>query len=60
MLWCKTVIAFDPNAGRYTDRALTAVSDEDATLDLLTKTAGIEAALTHQRKIARLTQSAHA
>lgn len=55
MFW-KTMIALDPNARRYTDSALAPVSDDgDVTLDLLTKTTGIQAALSHQKKVAQLT-----
>jgi radical SAM superfamily enzyme YgiQ (UPF0313 family) len=55
MLW-KRAIARDPAARSYTDRALTPVrDDDDAELDLLTKTTGAGAALAHARKVAELT-----
>jgi len=60
LLWCNFAIACDPKARIYTDRALTPVDDEDETLDLLTKTTGVDAALLHQRKIQGLTQAARA
>jgi hypothetical protein len=54
-------IARDPNAAAYTDQALMPVSDDDdASLDLLTKTTGVQAALSHQKKVAVLTHAAHA
>ena len=54
-------IARDPNAAAYMDQALTPVGDDDdATLDLLTKTTGVQAALSHQKKVAELTHAAHA
>jgi hypothetical protein len=55
VVW-KMTIARDPGARDYMDQALTPVSnDNDATLDLLTKTAGATAAIAHVRKIAELT-----
>lgn len=43
----------------YMDQALTPVGeDDDETLDLLTKTAGGHSAVTHARKVARLTATA--
>jgi hypothetical protein len=39
----------------YIGVALTPVVDDDATLDLLTKTSGAEAALAHIKKMAALT-----
>jgi hypothetical protein len=43
----------DPKAYAYMDQALTPVTaDEEDTLDLLTKTAGAAAAVTHARKVA--------
>ncbi len=51
-------IARDPHARAYMDRALTPVGDDDdATLDLLTKTAGASAAIAHVRKVAELTRA---
>ena len=52
----KMSIARDPHARAYMDAALTRVGDDDdATLDLLTKTTGSGAALAHIRKVAELT-----
>ena len=52
----KMSIARDPQALAYMDSALTPVGDDnDATLDLLTKTTGAGAALAHIRKVAVLT-----
>ncbi len=51
-------IARDPNARAYRDQALMPVGDDDdATLDLLTKTAGASAAIAHGRKVAELTKA---
>ena len=44
----------DPNSAKYSDVALTPVDDE-ASLDLLTKTTGVEAAMAHAKKVAALT-----
>ena len=45
----------------YIDQALTPVTDDDeARLDLLSKTTGVQAALSHQKKVAELTRAAHA
>src|SRR5713226_5956952 len=50
-------IACGPHARAYMDRALAPVGDDnDATLDLLTKTAGASAAIAHIRKVAELTR----
>lgn len=50
------VIARDPKSGEYTDQALKPVgADGDETLDLFTKTTGGGAAITHAKRIARLT-----
>jgi radical SAM superfamily enzyme YgiQ (UPF0313 family) len=55
----KMSIARDPNASAYIDPALTPVDDDnDATLDLLTKTTGAGAAVAHLRKVAELTGAA--
>ena len=44
-------IARDPNAAAYMDQALTPVGDDDdATLDLLTKTTGVAAAVSTSRR----------
>jgi radical SAM superfamily enzyme len=52
----KFAITRDPAARTYTDIALTPVGDDDeTTLSLLTNTTGAHAAVTHFRKIARLT-----
>ncbi len=46
----------DPHRFHYMDQALSPVQDDDdETLDLLTKTAGAQAALAHQRKVDQLT-----
>ena len=43
------------------DQALMPVGDDDdVTLDLLTKTTGVAAALSHQKKVAELTHAVHA
>ena len=53
-------IARDPNAAAYMDQALMPVGDDDdATLDLMTKTTGVAAALSHQKKVAELTHAVH-
>jgi radical SAM superfamily enzyme len=58
LLVSRISIAFDPHARAYMDRALAPVGDDnDASLDLLTKTAGASAAITHIRKVAELTSS---
>jgi radical SAM superfamily enzyme YgiQ (UPF0313 family) len=55
LVWA-TAIARDPKARTYMDQALTPVGDdEDATLDLLTKTTGGRAAVAHGKKVAELT-----
>ena len=52
----KMSIARDPHARAYMDPALTPVGDDnDATLDLMTKTTGAGAAVAHIRKVAELT-----
>jgi hypothetical protein len=59
--WAWIKIARDPKAAAYMDQALMPVGDDDdATLDLLTKTTGVAAALSHQKKVAELTHAAHA
>src|SRR4029078_12425423 len=59
ILWAR--ITRDPNAKAYMDQALTPVNDQDdVTLDLLTKTTGAREAISHQKKVARLTHAAHA
>ena len=58
LLVLKFVITRDPAARTYKDTALTHVGDdEEATLDLLTNTTGAQAAVTHLKKIARLTEA---
>jgi radical SAM family protein len=57
LMWLR--IARDRNAPAYMDQALTPVSDDDATLDLMTKTTGVRQALSHQKKVAELTRAAH-
>jgi hypothetical protein len=57
----KIIIARDPDARAYMDRALTPVDgNDDASLDLMTKTTGVREALIHQKKVAELTRAAHA
>jgi radical SAM superfamily enzyme YgiQ (UPF0313 family) len=54
-MWTRA-IARDPGARSYTDLALTPARDEDeATLDLLTRTSGASVAIAHARKVAELT-----
>ena len=55
LLLLNRAITRDPNAKSYMDRALTPVSDDDETLDLLTKTTGASAAIAHVKKVAVLT-----
>jgi hypothetical protein len=56
LLLVKASIARDPYRRTYIDAALTPVGDDDdAALDLLTKTTGSAAALAHMRKVAHLT-----
>ena len=56
LLFWKTAIAWDPAASEYMDQALAPVADDDdATLDLLTKTAGAAQAIAHTKKVAELT-----
>jgi radical SAM superfamily enzyme YgiQ (UPF0313 family) len=51
----------DPQARAYMDQALTPVGDDnDATLDLMTKTAGASAAIAHIGKVAELTRAGRA
>ncbi len=53
----KFAIDRDPNAKRYMDQALTPVDGEDdASLDLLTKTTGATAAVAHIHRVAQLTK----
>jgi hypothetical protein len=60
LLVSRITIAFDPHARAYMDRALAPVGDDnDASFDLLTKTAGASAAIAHIRKVAELTSSSH-
>jgi hypothetical protein len=54
----KTAIARDPAARFYSDTAITPVGDdENATLDLLTKTTGARGAVAHAKKVADLTSA---
>jgi hypothetical protein len=54
-------IARDPASKTYMDQALTPVEDnEEERLELFTKTSGGTAAVTHVRKIAKLTHAAPA
>ena len=58
LIFWRMSIAHDPHARAYMDQALTPVGDDDdATLDLLTKTAGASAAIAHGRKVAELTKA---
>jgi radical SAM superfamily enzyme YgiQ (UPF0313 family) len=57
ILRLKRRIERDPRARSYTDLALTPVSSaEEETLDLLTKTTGAKAAISHIKKVAALTR----
>jgi radical SAM superfamily enzyme YgiQ (UPF0313 family) len=57
----KLAIDRDPEARNYMDEALTPVNDEeDAGLDLLTKTTGAAAAVAHIKKVAALTGAGRA
>ena len=54
----KIAVDWDAHTPDYMDPALTPVGDDnDATLDLLTKTAGASAAIAHIRKVAELTRA---
>jgi hypothetical protein len=44
----------DPNASSYSDQALKPVHDDEATLDLLTKTSGAQAAVAHAKRVEQL------
>ena len=55
ILGLKRRIERDPLSRSYIDVALTPVVDDDATLDLLTKTSGAKAAIAHIKKVAALT-----
>jgi hypothetical protein len=55
ILRLKRRIVRDPRRRSYIDIALTPVVDDDATLDLLTKTSGAKAAIDHLKKVAALT-----
>jgi hypothetical protein len=56
LLWLKAAIVNHPNAKSYRDQSLMPVADDDdATLDLLTKTTGAIAAVAHIKKVAGLT-----
>jgi radical SAM superfamily enzyme len=55
------VFSRNPASTEYVDQALMPVGDDDdETLDLFTKTAGGSAAVTHMKKVARLTGAARA
>jgi len=49
--------ARDHNRYRYMDQALTPVSDDDGSLDLMTKTGGARAALAHIKRVDELTHT---
>ena len=56
LLLFRVAIAHDPNAQMYTDQALTPVCDDgDETLDLFTKTTGGHSAVSHVKRVAKLT-----
>ena len=55
ILRLKRRIERDPRRRSYIDVALTPVVDDDANLDLLTRTAGAQAAIAHIKKVAALT-----
>jgi hypothetical protein len=55
ILRLKRRIERNPNRRSYIDIALTPVVDDDAALDLLTKTSGAKAAIAHLKKVAALT-----
>jgi hypothetical protein len=55
ILGLKRRIERDPLRRSYSDVALTPVVDDDAGLDLLTKTSGAQAAIAHIKKVAALT-----
>jgi hypothetical protein len=55
ILKLKRRIERNPQHRSYIDVALTPVADDDATLDLLTKTSGAQAAIAHLKKVAALT-----
>ncbi len=58
LLAWQTIIAWTPNSAAYMDQALAPVGDDDdATLDLMTKTTGVAAALKHQKRVAELTHA---
>jgi hypothetical protein len=47
-------------SAHYRDRALTPVSDDDETLDLITKTRGGKAAVAHAKRVDELTHGKRA
>jgi hypothetical protein len=56
LLLFRIAIAHDPNAQMYIDQALTPVRDDgDETLDLFTKTTGGHSAISHVKRVAKLT-----
>jgi len=61
LLLMQRAIRRDPHAAEYMDQALTPVrDDDDATLDLLNKTTGADAARAHARRVAVLSGTAAA
>jgi hypothetical protein len=50
----------DPASRSYTDLALTPGGDDEESLDLLTKTTGVQAAMAHAKKVAELTGAGRA
>jgi hypothetical protein len=50
----------DPASRSYTDLALTPGGDDEESLDLLTKTTGVQTAMAHAKKIDELTHAGRA
>jgi radical SAM superfamily enzyme YgiQ (UPF0313 family) len=60
LLVLKIAISGNPHAQAYRDQSLMPVADDDdVALDLLTKTTGARAAVTHIKKVAALTRGGH-
>jgi hypothetical protein len=59
LVWATRRIERAPNARLYMDTALTPVTDDDAGLDLLTKTSGAEGAVTRGKRLADAMADAH-
>jgi len=61
LLLFRIAIAHDPNAQMYTDQALTPVRDDgDETFDLFMKTTGGHSAISHVKRVAKLTAAGRA